>query len=261
LHTIQTFTRRIVHARLIGAAFYAFGAARAQPREELVVAAAANLTEAFRQLGARFETETGIHVVFSFGSTAQIAQQAAHGAPFDVIAAADTEHIEALDQQGLLLASSRAIYARGSLAMWIPSPSAVPVRRLQDLVTDQVKIIAVAKPELAPYGAAAIAALKSAGIWERVQSKIVYAENINMARQYGASGNADAVLTAYALVLKENGTVIQIDPKLYPPIDQALGILQSSGKQAEARRFVDFVLRGEGRVVLGKSGYSFPGNR
>jgi molybdate transport system substrate-binding protein len=233
----------------------AVAAAQGPPREEIVVAAAANLTEAFQQVGMRFEAETGIHVTLSFGSTAQIAQQAENGAPFDVIAAADTEHIDALNRKGLLLSGSRAIYAQGVLALWIPPAGPAQIRRLQDLTSDQVKIIALAKPELAPYGAAAVAALKKAAIWDRVQSKVVYAENINMARQYGASGNADAVLTAYALVLKEKGTVLQVDRQLYPPIDQALGVLASSQKQTGALRFVEFVLHGTGKTVLGEFGY------
>jgi molybdate transport system substrate-binding protein len=234
---------------------WSVAAAQAQPRNEIVVAAAANLTSAFQPVGMRFEAETGIHVTFSFGSTAQIAQQAENGAPFDVIAAADTEHVEALERKGLLLAGSRAIYAQGVLALWIPPGGSTQVRSIQDLTSDQVKIIAVAKPELAPYGAAAVAALKSAGIWNRVQSKVVYAENINMARQYGASGNADAVLTAYALVLQDKGGVLQVDPQLYPPIEQALGVLAASHKQNEARRFVEFILHGDGKRILGQFGY------
>ena len=223
-----------------------------------MVAAAANLTQAFERVGARFESETGIHVALSFASTAQITQQAENGAPFDVIAAADTEHIEALERKGLLVPGSRAIYAQGVLALWIPPGSAAQVHSIADLTSDKVKVIALAKPKLAPYGAAAVAALKKAGLWDRVQSKVVYAENINMARQYGASGNADAVLTAYALVLNDKGAVMQVDAQLYPPIEQALGVLASSRKQSEARRFVEYVLRGNGRAVLAEFGYRQP---
>lgn len=228
-------------------------------RNEIVVAAAANLTQAFERVGARFEAETGIHVVFSFASTAQIAQQAEHGAPFDVIAAADTQHVDELDRKGLLVPGSRAIYAQGVLALWIPPGTAAHVTAqvtgIEDLTSEEVKVIAVAKPELAPYGAAAVEAMKRAGVWDRVQPKVVYAENINMARQYGASGNADAVLTAYALVLHEAGAVQPVDPRLYSPIDQALGVLASSRKQSEARRFAEFIRRGNGRTVLGEFGY------
>jgi molybdate transport system substrate-binding protein len=228
---------------------------RGESRNEIVVAAAANLTQVFAQVGALFETETGVHVAFSFASTAQLEQQAENGAPFDVLAAADTEHIDMLDRKKLLVPGSRTIYAEGALALWIPPGAPAGISRIEDLTSQQVKVIAIAKPELAPYGAAAVAALKKAGIWDRVQSKIVYAENINMARLYGASGNADAVLTAYALVLHEKGMVSQVDPRLYPPIEQALGVLASSRKQNEARRFVDYILRGNGRTLLGEFGY------
>jgi molybdate transport system substrate-binding protein len=249
-----------VHLRrwfLLTAGAFALSVAptQGQPHNEIVVAAAANLTQAFERVGARFEAETGIHVVFSFASTAQIAQQAEHGAPFDVIAAADTEHIGELERMGLLVPGSRAVYAQGVLALWIPPGTAAHITGIEDLTSDLVKVIALAKPELAPYGAAAVEALKKAGVWDRVQSKVVYAENINMARQYGASGNADAVLTAYALVLREAGTVQPVNPGLYPPIDQALGVLASSRKQFEARRFTEFILRGNGRAVLGEFGY------
>lgn len=199
--------------------------------------------------------ETGIHVVFSFASTAQLEQQAENGAPFDVIAAADRQHIDMLEKKGLLIPGSRKIYAHGVLALWIPPGGPAGIQRIEDLTSDQAKVIAVAKPELAPYGEAAVAALKKAGVWDRVQSKIVYAENINMAREYGSSGNADAVLTAYALVLHEKGTVTPVRPSLYPPIEQALGILATSQKQKDAWRFVDYILKGNGRKLLRDFGY------
>jgi molybdate transport system substrate-binding protein len=116
-------------------------------------------------------------------------------------------------------------------------------------------VIAVAKPELAPYGAATMEALREAGILDRVKSKIVYSDNISMAKQYGASGNAEAVFTAYSLVLKERGKVIRIDEKLHRPITQELGVIAASTHKAEANRFADFVLRGEGRSILSDSGY------
>jgi molybdate transport system substrate-binding protein len=228
----------------------------AQPKQEVTVAAAANLTEVFKELGPKFEAASGIHPVFSFASTAQLTGQVANGAPFDVFAAADTEHVDQLDQKKLLTPGSRAIYARGVLAVWTPpGTKAPPIRRLQDLTNTALRVIAIAKPELAPYGEAAVAALKKAGIWDQVQSKVVYAENINMAKQYGTSGNADAVLTAYSLVLHEQGTVIQVDPALHPPLDQALGIVAASTHQEAAKKFDDFLLHGAGRAVLRDFGY------
>jgi molybdate transport system substrate-binding protein len=231
---------------------------KAAPHPEIVIAAAANLTEAFRTLGPIFERETGVHPIFSFASTAQLAQQIEYAAPFDVFAAADSIHVEELDRKGLLVAGSRAVYAQGILALWIPSGAKASVKRLEDLTAPEVRVIAVAKPELAPYGEAAVAALKRAGIWERVKPKIVYAENINMARQYGASNNADAVFTAYSLVERSGGSVLRIDPALYPAIDQSLGILARSEHLDAARQFANFLLRGNGRAVLARFGYQLP---
>ena len=232
--------------------------APAQAKPEIVVAAAANLTETFRALGPIFEGETGVHPIFSFASTAQLAQQIEYAAPFDVFAAADTLHVDQLDRKGLLVAGSRAVYAQGILALWVPPGAKASVKRMEDLTAPEVRVIAMAKPELAPYGEAAVATLKRLGIWDQVKPKVVYAENINMARQYGASNNADAVFTAYSLVQHSGGSVIRIDPALYPPIGQSLGILARSEHLDAARQFVNFLLRGNGRDVLTRFGYQLP---
>lgn len=218
------------------------------------VAAAANLTGVAQELGSRFEAESKIHAVFSFGSTAQLTQQIENGAPFDLFLAADAEHVEQLDQRKLLVPGSRVAYAIGVLALWAPS-AATPVKRIEDLVSPEVRVIAVAKPELAPYGAATIETLRSVGILDWVQPKIVFADNISMAKQYGATGNADVVFTAYSLVLKESGTVIEVREKLHKPITQALGIIAASSKKAEAGKFADFILHGNGRAALKAFGY------
>jgi len=241
--------------RLVAAVVLLSSLARAGRNPELIIAAAANLTDAFQNLGPKFETETGIHPVFSFASTAQLTQQVAYSAPFDVIAAADSAHIDELDRKGLLVPGSRAVFAQGVVALWIPPGSKAPVKRIEDLTRPEVRVIAIAKPELAPYGDAAIHALQSLGIWEKIKSRAVYAENINMAKQYGVSGNADAVFTAYALLLHAGGTVVPVDPALYPPIDQTAGILASSTHPDAARKFVAFLLRGTGRAVLDQYGY------
>jgi molybdate transport system substrate-binding protein len=230
-------------------------------KREVTVAAAANLNEVFQVLGPRFESATGIHPVFSFASTAQLAIQIENSAPYDVYAAADVEHVEQLEKKGVLLPGSRAVYATGILALWIPRGSGAKIDRLEGLVQPGVRVIALAKPELAPYGLAARETLQKLGIWGKVQPKVVYADNINMAKQYGLSGNADAVFTAYSLVLKEAGTVIRVNEQLHHPIDQAVGIVAASKHLDTAHQFIDFLLKGKGREVLGNSGYQLPVNR
>src|SRR6202035_3657780 len=113
-----------------------------------------------------------------------LVQQIENAAPFDVFAAADTVHIDQLDRDGKILAESRTLYARGRLSLWKPRGS---LQKLEDLTSPSIRFVAIAKPEAAPYGEAAVKSLKSLGIWDKVQPKVVYANNISMAKQYAAT--------------------------------------------------------------------------
>ncbi|PYT23426.1 MAG: molybdate ABC transporter substrate-binding protein [Acidobacteria bacterium] len=229
---------------------------RATPpaREEINVATAANLTRVFAELGQVFEHETGIHLVTSFGATTQLAQQIAHGAPYDVFAAADNEHVDQLARKGLIFEDTRAIYARGKLVLWVPD-SRTPVGRLEDLARANVTHIAVANPQLAPYGRAAVETLHALHLWEAVEPRIVFAQNISMATQYAATGNADTAFTALALVYDRAGRKIEVPAHLHAPIDQAIAVLRSSSKPEQARKFVAFIAGPQARGFFKKYGY------
>jgi molybdate transport system substrate-binding protein len=147
----------------------------------LTVAAAANLMDVLSVARPAFKAKTGIDVIFSYGSTAQLATQIVNGAPFDLLAAADTEHVDSLVAARKLTAESRAIYARGQLALWIPENNPSGIRELKDLAGEQVRFVAIAQPDLAPYGQATLEVLKRAGLWERVQPKLVYGTSVSMA--------------------------------------------------------------------------------
>jgi molybdate transport system substrate-binding protein len=231
------------------------GHANVPARPELNVATAANLTRVFGELGGIFERENGIHVTFSFGATAQLAQQIEHGAPFDVFAAADTEHIDELARKDLILPSTRAIYARGKLVLWVPD-ARVPVEHLEDLAGAGVMHVAIANPQLAPYGRAAVDTLHALHLWEKVQPKIVYGQNISTTTQYAATGNADAAFTALALVHDNaRGRKIEVPENLHAPLDQAIAVLRSTPKPSQARKFVEFVSGAKGREILKQYGY------
>jgi molybdate transport system substrate-binding protein len=240
-------------ALLIIVAFCASGGQR--DNSPITIAAAANLVEVAQAIGSEFEAQTKIHPVFSFGSTAVLTTQIENSAPFDVFLAADAEHIDKLDQEGLLVKGSSAVYAVGVLALWIPPNSSARISKIADLNSSDVHVIALAHPKLAPYGAAAVETLQHAGIWDQVQAKVVYAENISMAKQYGSSKNADAVFTAYSLVLKEAGKVIPVDEALHQPIVQKLGVIARTQHREAAQAFTQFVLHGPGRAVLARFGY------
>jgi molybdate transport system substrate-binding protein len=245
---------------LCGLALLGSCSARRDPESaaELTVAAAANLTDVFGEVGRGFKTKTGVDVIFSYGSTAELAQQIENGAPFDLFAAADTEHIDSLVSTRTLTADSRAVYALGQLALWIPDGERSGIRELQDLAKRPVRFIAVAQPRLAPYGQATIEALKNAALWEATQPKIVYANSISMAKQMAATGNADVAFTAYSLVLHEKGIIVKVDSRLYRPIEQALAVIAASKRVNDAKLFRSFLLGPEGRAILTKNGYLLP---
>jgi molybdate transport system substrate-binding protein len=229
-----------------------------KPSSEIVVAAAANLTDAFQQLGRRFSDQTGIRVILSFGGTADLAKQIENGAPFDVFAAADSAHVEALEQKGLLTPGTRALYARGSLVLWVPAGSTINVERVEDLKRREMERIAIAKPDIAPYGQAAVETLRALEMWDQVEPKVVYGMNVSQVKQFVSSGNAEAGFLPRALVRPGEGKYIEIGEELHRPIDQALGVVKASNKQDVARRFAGFVLSPEGQLILKEFGYKPP---
>lgn len=233
----------------------------AQNSEEIVVAAAANLTDAFTELGREFTAQTNVRVVYSFGATADLAKQVRNGAPFDVFAAADVAHVEELESAGLLTDGSRALYARGSLVLWSARGGGVRLSRLEDLTRADVEKIAMAKPDVAPYGRAAVEALRALNLWERVEPKVVYAQNVSQARQFAATRNADAAFLPRALVKKAEGGFVEVAENLHGPIEQELGIVRASQKQDAARRFARFVLSPEGQALLERYGYHMADER
>jgi molybdate transport system substrate-binding protein len=150
---------------------FASGCARQPPggtqgvQPEINVAAASNLTDAFEELAKQFTAETGVRVVYSFGATADLAKQIENGAPFDVFASADVSHVDQLNGEGLLTPGARSLYARGRLVLWTPPRGRVQVSSIADITRPEVSHIAVAKPDVAPYGQATVEALRALNLW------------------------------------------------------------------------------------------------
>ncbi len=225
---------------------------------EITVAAAANLTDAFGELAKRFTARTGVKVTNSFGATADLAKQIENGAPFDVFASADVEHVDALAGKGLLADAPRGVYARGKLVLWAPPNVKAQVGRVEDLAGESVSKIAIAKPDVAPYGRAAVESLNALGLWSKVEPKVVYSQNVAQAKQFASSGNADAAFIPRSLVREGEGRALDVDAKLHAPLDQAVGVVRASKKQEAARRFVEFLMSEEGQSVLKSFGYDTP---
>jgi molybdate transport system substrate-binding protein len=245
-----------MHTRLrwaaLGLALALVGCARSKPaaRPEILVAAAANLSDSFTDIASAFTARTGIAATFNFGATGDLATQIENGAPYDVFAAADMEHVEALKNRGLLVAATCARYARGRLVLWAPH---LAIDRVQDAA--RLQRVAIANPDIAPYGLAAVDSLRALSVWAEVKPKTVFGNNVSQVRQYAASGNVDAAFVPLALVIHSQGRYLEVDEQLHKPIDQAMGVVTASAKQAPARKFVEFVLSAEGQAILKRYGY------
>ena len=221
----------------------------------LIVAAAANLTNVSAEIGQRFTDKTGIRVIFTFGATADLAKQIENGAPFDVFVAADTINVERLQRQGLLASDTPQIYARGRLVVWTPAGSQLRLQSIQDLAKPEFERIAIAKPDLAPYGAAAVLSLRNAGLWAQTMPKVVYGQNVAQVKQFASTGNAEAGFIPMALVKRDEGSFLEVDPNLHQPIEQAAGVVKSSSKHTFGHQFIEFLLSEECQKILETAGY------
>ncbi len=226
-------------------------------QQPLLVAAASDLRPAFTELGRRYEQQTGQRVTFTFGASGQLAKQLANGAPFALFASASIDYVDEVLEAGVGDRSTRAIYAYGRLAVWSPE------RRyaLTDLTDAGVRTIAIANPGHAPYGKAAVEALRAAGLYGRVQPKLVYGDNVAAAQQLAASGNADVAVIARSLALNSGGALTAVDPALHAPLAQGLLVTGRGAAAEQARRFIELLRSSEGQSVLRDDGFILPGER
>lgn len=231
----------------------------------LTVSAAADLAYAFGEIGQRFEAETGHKVVFNFGSTGQLAQQIEQGAPVDLFAAANVSYIDELAGQGLVLPDTVQLYGRGRITLWTRADSPLQITRVEELAQPGIRRIAIANPDHAPYGVAAREALQAAGVWEAVQPRLVFGENVRQTLQYAETGNVDVAIVALSLSVPAAaaegapGRWTLIPQELHPPIDQALAVIEGTPHEAAARAFAAFVNGSQGRPIMRKYGFVLPG--
>jgi molybdate transport system substrate-binding protein len=225
----------------------------------LTVSAAADLVYAFTELGQAFEQETGTRVVFNFGSTGQLAQQIEQGAPVDLFAAANVSYVDELARQGLVLPDTVQLYARGRITLWTRADSPLSIDDIEDLAGPEVRRIAIANPDHAPYGVAAREALQSAGLWDALQPKLILGENVRQTLQYAQTGNVDVAIVALSLSLEEEGQWLLVPQHLHAPIDQALAVVKNTRNENTARAFAQFVNSPDGRAIMRRYGFVLPG--
>jgi molybdate transport system substrate-binding protein len=248
---------RAFAALLASTALVGCRAAPARPPAEITVSAASDLTEALPDLAADFQRLTGVRVSINFGSSGQLAQQIAEGAPVDVFMSADIRTMEELGDAGLLVKGTRAIYATGRLVVWTP-PAVAPLRALAELASPRIRRVALANPRIAPYGRAAEEALRMAGLWNVVKAKAVFGQNVQSALLYARSGQVDAALVSAAQVTHSPGHALLVPEELYPRLYQAVGVVRDTRNQPAARTFAAYVTGPQGQAILARHGFDPP---
>jgi molybdate transport system substrate-binding protein len=232
--------------------------------QTLRVAAAADLQFAMNDLGTQFEKKTGTKVAITYGSSGNFRAEIENGAPFDVFFSADAQYPQQLVTAGVADAQSLFVYAQGHLVLWAPVAEDLGVAKkgFEALKDPRVVRIAIANPEHAPYGRAAVAALQKAGVYEQVKTKLVYGENISQAAQFVQSGSAQVGIIALSLTFAESmkgGDQWEIPAEVYPAMLQQAVIISASPKKTVAKEFLEFVKSEEGRKILSNYGFTRPG--
>jgi molybdate transport system substrate-binding protein len=222
------------------------GLLRQAAAQELTVAAASDLQFAMQEISSRFEKEQGKSLKVVYGSSGNFFQQIQNGAPFDLFFSANLDYAKKLETAGLTEPGSLYQYASGKIVIWIPADSKLDLKNgLQALLDPSVHKIAIANPEHAPYGQAAVAAMKKVNVYDRLSGKLVLGENISQTAAFVLSGSADVGIVALSLALSPNmkgkGRYVEVPPGDYPPIDQACVVLKASQKKEAARALLEFV--------------------
>lgn len=231
--------------------------------EEITVAAAADLQFAFKDIAARFENDTGNSIKLVFGSSGNFTNQIKNGAPFDMFFSADIGYPRQLETDGLVEPGTLYHYANGKIVLWARKGSNVAVDHGLKLVLERaISKIAIANPQHAPYGRAAVAALRHEGIYEQVQGKLVLGENISQTAQFVETGNADVGIVALSLVLapamQGKGKYWLIPESWYPAIEQVCVTLKSSHHKQVAQQFLAYLKKPEIARLMQVYGFVVP---
>lgn len=235
--------------------------------DEILVAAASDLSFAIKEIIADFEKQTGHTVKLTLGSSGNFQAQIVNGAPFDVYLSADVDYVRQLDKRSLIEPDSIYVYAVGRLVVWVPRNSSLDVEKLgmQALVQPAARRIAIANPAVAPYGRAAVAAMRHYNLYDRVAPRLVFGENVAQAAQFVSSGAANVGVIAHSFALSDAmrsaGRFWEVPLEAYPRLEQAMAILKQARKAGHleaARAFHAWFRSDAARVILKKYGFSLP---
>ena len=236
---------------------------RPNPTREVRIAAASDLKFALDEIAERFRAQhPDVALAITYGSSGNYYAQLSNDAPFDLFLSADVAYPQKLIEQGKADKVTLFRYAVGRIVVWATNESKLDVRSLGigALADPSVAKIAIANPQHAPYGRAAEAAMRSAGVYEQVKGRLVLGENVAQAAQFVQSGSADVGVIALSLAvappMRGKGKYAQVPPEAYPPIEQGGVILSRAKDPAAAADVRQFLLGSEGKAILKAYGFA-----
>ena len=231
-----------------------------KPSDKIIVATAANVQYVMQDIKKEFEKESGKKIEIVVSSSGKLTTQIREGAPFDVFVSADTKYPNELYAKGGSDERPK-IYALGSIVLWSRNIDSANLK-VENLIEDKIKKIAIPNPRTAPYGEAAIQVLQKQKSFEKLRAKLVYGESIAQTAQYITSGSVEVGFNALSVVLspemKGKGHWILVDSNLYQPIKQAAVLLkhsEDSPKKEPSRQFYDFLYSKKAKEIFKKYGY------
>jgi molybdate transport system substrate-binding protein len=235
-----------------------------QMQGQIRLAAAADLQPVLPPILEQFRQATGIRVEATYQASAMLTTQIINGAPYDVFLSADLGYpqrlIDAGLAQGVKISGTQTpiVYAKGTLVLWSRKDSTLPPPSLDLLRNPALRRLAIANPERAPYGRAAVATLTRLGLYDTLKPRLATAENIAQAAQFADSANADAGLISLTSAttphMAASGRYFVIPRDLYPPIDQGAVLISKSQQPESARKLLDFLVSAPIQAQLAKSG-------
>ncbi|WP_458232309.1 molybdate ABC transporter substrate-binding protein [Roseateles sp. P5_E8] len=226
--------------------------------QQLTVSAAASLTDAFKEIGPRFEaSKPGATVRFNFAASGVLLQQITQGAPVDVFASADQETMNRGAEQKLIAADTRRDFASNTLVLVTPPGS--PVKSVRDLALADVKRIAIGKVASVPVGRYTQQALESTQLWAPLQAKLVFADNVRQVLDYVSRGEVEAGFVYRTdAELAKGKVVIAMTVGGHAPVTYPAAVVADSRRAALARDFVSFLGSTEAQTILAKYGFAKP---
>jgi molybdate transport system substrate-binding protein len=236
--------------------------ARPAGADELTLSVAISLKDVIEELGRRFaHARPGVALHSNFGASGDLQKQIEAGAPVDVFISAATSQMDQLERRGLVLAASRRAFAKNALTVVTPPDSNVDLTRAEDLLDDRVRRIVIGNPRTVPAGQYAEESLRALGLWDRLQSRLVFAENVRQALDYVARGEVDAGWVYVTDALSRRGRVNEAfrpPEDTYRPVIYPAAVVKDTKHAALAQAFVALLTSDDGRAALRRFGFQTP---